>query len=1059
MTKTDLKKYRLGIDLGTSSIGWAAINLDESGNPCGVLDMGVRIFPDGRKPTDETSRAVDRRIARGQRRRRDRYLKRRGDLMQALIDYSLMPPDESRRRELVRLDPYALRARALDYPLKAHELGRALFHLDQRRGFKSNRKAGNEDDAEGKKLSAAIGEMRRRIEEIGARTLGEFLARRHEKGETVRARPDLGIYPDRAMYESEFQAIRTAQVPHQRLRPEQWNRLHDIIFYQRPLCPVDPGWCSFEPGERRAARSLPLFQEFRMLQEVNNLIVQAGPEPERPLDEQERERALKRLRSGKDISLHKPTKSLGLPSGARFNLSRFGRKAVKGDETTARLAKNELFSVHWINLSLDERNEIVRFLLDTEDPEDVRRKAADEWGLNEASSKAVANAALVAGYGNLSEKAIEKLLPHLERGLGYSDAVIAAGYPHHSDFRNAEAHDRLPYYGQVLERDTVGADPEKDPVRDGEPAHYGRVGNPTVHIGLNQLRRVVNRLIESYGKPEDIVVELARDLKMNSVQKQHLRRQQQVGVKRNETFKEMLESAAIPVTSHTLLKLRLWDEQGLPHARVCPFTGVPLSFEMVVSNQTEIEHILPWSRTWDDSPANKVVCTITANRDKGNKSPSEAFGHSPPGYDYQEILDRAAKLPANKQWRFQPDAMEKFEGEAGFLGRQLNETSYLSRTARTYLAYLYNERGEGRARVRAAPGRLTFLLRRGWGLEGMLRVTETGEIVRKQRDDHRHHAIDAFVVANTTQGLLRQFAQAASSKHSHGLERLASLTPPPWEGFHRDHLKPMLERMVISFKPDHGMRGVQGKTSGQLHNETAYGLIELSEDGPSKVVVRKDLKTFKKRSNLDSVRDPALQLALQELWDKVGSKPAEFAQQAANEGVLLNDRPQPVRRVRVVEEQRIVPIKDRTGNSYKGYLPGGNEFADVWQMRDGSWRIVAVPAFYANQPGFDLEKFRPSDKSGRKDPTAKRLMRLQIDDMGTFGEGANRHILRVRKITDSKIAAFVVLDDHNEANVAARVGNDMRENRYSAQRLRRLGFRKVGVDEIGRVLDPGPPRP
>ena len=136
--------------------------------------------------------------------------------------------------------------------------------------------------------------------------------------------------------------------------------------------------------------------------------------------------------------------------------------------------------------------------------------------------------------------------------------------------------------------------------------------------------------------------------------------------------------------------------------------------------------------------------------------------------------------------------------------------------------------------------------------------------------------------------------------------------------------------------------------------------------------------------------------ALLELWDKVaseGGKPAEFAEQAATEGVVLEDgRRQTVRRVRVLDQQRVIPIKDKEGKPYKGYLPGGNEFSDIWQMRDGNWQMVVVPAFYANQPDFDITKFRPH-------PTAKRLMRVQIDDMGALGEGPDRHIVRVRKIT------------------------------------------------------------
>ena len=902
MTRTENDtKYRLGLDMGTNSIGWAAIRLDDEGAPCGILNMGVRIFPDGRNPTDKTSNAVQRRVARGQRRRRDRYLKRREDLINALIEYGLMPEDECERKRIANdakdFDPYKLRARALDHPLEPFELGRSLFHLDQRRGFKSNRKAVGDDENEAKKTRADISELSRRIEESGARTLGEYLARRRKRGKSVRARPDMGLYPDRAMYEREFDKIQQAQEPNHDLEKDQWDNLRQIIFFQRPLKPVDPGWCLFEDGERRAARALPVFQEFRMLQEVVNLKIQDGTE-DRALCEGERERAMRRLRSGKDITLSKgkdnkpanPTRDLGLPSGATFNLARGGRKAVKGDETAAKLAKKEMFGDKWLDLPLDERNEVVRFLIDTEEPETVRKRAVEEWGLSEEQAAAVSNVSLVSGYGNLSEKAIGKLLPHLKNGLGYSDAVIAAGYPHHSDFRNEEAHDNLPYYGEILQRESVGADPKKDPEIDGEPARYGRISNPTVHIGLNQLRRVVNRLIAAHGKPEEIVIELARDLKMNREQKWNYERRQREGGERNERFRNDLESAEMEVTRDVLRKLRLWEEQGQVNARVCPYTGRTLSFGMVVSAQTEIDHILPFSRTLDNSMSNMVVCIAEANRAKGDMSPYEAFGHNPPGYNYEELLANVAKFPANKRWRFQPDAMERFESDDAFLDRQLNETQYLSRTARTYLAHLYNEKSEGIQRVRAIPGRMTALLRRGWGLNGMLSESGESQTERKQRDDHRHHAIDAFIVANTTHGLLQQFARAAGSSWEEAAENLAKLTPKPWEGFDRNDLRPFLDKLVVSHKPDHGTPGVKGKTTGQLHNETAYGVVELVEDGPSRVVHRKPLSSFKSRKSLEDVPDLPLRKALERLWDEVGGKPAEFASQAANEEVMVNGR-------------------------------------------------------------------------------------------------------------------------------------------------------------------------
>lgn len=1043
---TDKAKYRLGLDLGTNSIGWAAIRLDDQGEPCGVLGMGVRVFPDGRDEQSKQSNAVQRRVARGQRRLRDRKLSRSNRLMQTLIGYGLMPEDADHRKELEVRDPYALRARALAEPLEPFELGRALFHLGQRRGFKSNRKAGGDEKEDGQ-IRTAINVLSRRMEESGARTLGEFLARHRRKGKAVRARPENGLRADRAMYEAEFNAIREGQEPHHSLNGRQWDTLRDIIFHQRPLRPVEPGWCQFEyeNRERRAAKALPVFQEFRMLQEVNNLRIRVGLEPERRLCAKERGRAMNRLRSGSDIKLSegrdnkpaKPTRDLGLPSGTVFNLAAGGRRSIKGDETAARLAKPELFGKKWRGLSLDERNIVVHFLLDTADPEVVSQKAVAEWGLNAAQATSVANVSLVPGYGNLSERAIRKILPHLEQGRVFSDAVQDAGYRHHSDFRNAEAHDQLPYYGEVLPRDAVGADPTKNPERDGEPAVHGRVANPTVHIGLGQLRRVVNRLTEAYGKPQDIVVELARELKMNRDQKLNLQRQQNEGRKRNARFREELGEEALESTPDALRKLRLWEEQGPIHNRVCPYTGAQISLAMVMSAETEVDHILPFSRTLDNSTANLVVCMADANRSKGNLSPHEKFG--------DECLEYVKDFPSNKRWRFEENAMDRFQGERDFLDRQLNETQYLSRTARGYLAHLYDEQGEHRQRVRVIPGRMTALLRRGWGLEGMLDGSVETETPRKTRNDHRHHAVDAFVVANTTQGLLKRFADAAGSGYQDAEVRLAALVPPPWEGFDRSQVRPFLDQMTVSYKPDHGTRGENGQTTGQLHEATAYGVIEPAGDGRHKVVLRKDLSRFTAK-DLENVPDQALRDALRRLWDEMGGNAAEFAERAADPGVVVNNRRQKVRRVRLYSEQRVIRIKDANGEAYKGYLPGGNEFADIWRLPGGGWQTVVVSRFDANQHGFNADDLRPH-------PAAKRLMRLQINDMGALGEGPNRRIVRVRSTSvraqkGRRPRISVCLDLHNEAQA--------KETEYSANQLREQGFRKVRVDEIGRVFDRGP---
>ena len=1060
--------YRLGLDVGTNSIGWAAIELGAGGEPRGVLDMGVRVFADGRDTQSAASGAAERRTARGERRRRRRYVDRRRRLQNALAELGLAPSDKSERALLESLDPYDLRARALDEPLSPSELGRALFHLNRRRGFKSNRKADDGgDEAEKSKMRERMSNLGESLRASGARTLGEYLAPRRRVGETVLARPDEEFYPDRAMLESEFDAIRDAQTSSHNLSADDWARLRDLIFHRRPLKPADPGLCRFEEGEKRAPRALPSFQEFRILQDVNNLRVTVGTNKERGLCESERVRVLNRLRSGMDVKLTekdgKPVlKHVGLrlPTGATLNLSAGGRAKIAGDETAAKLGKPKLFGKRWRDIPLSERDEIVRFLLDAEDPDTVADKARSDWGLDAAQAEAVARVSLTSGYGSLSEKAIRKMIPHLERGERYSDAAQSAGYDHHSDFRNADARGELPYYGEVLTKAVVGGDPSLDPDELGEAERWGRVSNPTVHVGMNQLRRVVNALIAAYGKPREIVVELARELKMSREQKLTRQRRQRENERANERHREMMESAGLRDTHDNRRKLRLWEEQGDVHARFCPYTGERLSFEMVASAQTEVDHILPFSRTLDNSMANMVVCVAGSNRYKGNRSPFEAFGNSPAGYDYDAMRARAAKLPGNKRWRFLPDAMKRYEDERGFLDRQLNETRYLSRLAHAYLACLY-EASEG-LKVRVLPGFLTALLRRGWGLNWMLGESPpNGEARGKQRDDHRHHAIDAFIVANTTQGLLQRFSRAAGLAGGDVLtERLASLVPKPWDGFSRECLKERLDEIIVSHKPDRGSAGANGGTSGQLHNATAYGLIEPLEDGAPRVTHRKQVSEFKKRADLAKVRNEGLKAELMALWDEVhaeGGTAADFAERAKRVGVLRNGRRQRVGSVRVVENLRVVPISDQSGRPYKGYKTDGNEFADIWRMRDGSWKIVVVPTFHANRPDFDIERFRPTTSRGRHrgkpDPVAKRIARIYKNDTCALGEGDERRVVRVRKFSVSS----VWLDPHNESNVDARVRKDeISDTKTSAKTLREQGFRLIRVDAIGRVaFDPG----
>ena len=219
-------RYRLALDLGSTSLGWAMIRLDAVDAPCAVIKAGVRIFSDGRNPKDGSSLAVTRREARAMRRRRDRLLKRKARMMASLIAHGFFPKLEAERKALETLNPYTLRAKGLDTALSPAEFGRALFHINQRRGFKSNRKT-DKPDNDSSALKNAIKTLRQKLLDTGSRTVGEWLHKRDAAGEMVRARyreerviKDSGkpginksydLYIDRAMIEAEFDALWAAQ--------------------------------------------------------------------------------------------------------------------------------------------------------------------------------------------------------------------------------------------------------------------------------------------------------------------------------------------------------------------------------------------------------------------------------------------------------------------------------------------------------------------------------------------------------------------------------------------------------------------------------------------------------------------------------------------------------------------------------------------------------------------------------------------------------------------------------------------------------------------------------
>ena len=366
--------YRLGLDLGTNSIGWSVIGLNHNGFPKILQDAGVRIFTDGRDPQKGTSLAASRTEKRGFRRRRDRFTYRRKDLLERLTALGLLPESAAEQKALSSDNPYQLRAEALDRPLTPHELGRALVHLNQRRGFKSNRKQLKADDD--KAAQEDIEKLKEKFSASNARTLGEFLYDNVKNGKATRARNGEGLYPLRMHYENEFDTIQTAQAAHQQLTQQDWADIKKIIFFQRDLAPQPRGRCQlmYKENKERADAALPSAEMFVALQLLNNLgwRDKGSAAPCAMLKDHpgKWQKLWQKLQGQKSAPTFKTAaKTLGLDyDNIEFNLEKDNiRTKLEALQSSALLRKSEHFGQAWQNLTLTEKDDIVHTLLNTAD--------------------------------------------------------------------------------------------------------------------------------------------------------------------------------------------------------------------------------------------------------------------------------------------------------------------------------------------------------------------------------------------------------------------------------------------------------------------------------------------------------------------------------------------------------------------------------------------------------------------------------------------------------------------------------------------------------------------
>ncbi len=1035
-----MKERVLGLDLGARSIGWALLDY-ENDNPASIVQAGARIFEAGvegdLESGREESRGKQRRDARQARKQTDRRARRHKKLAHVLqragllpegplatgqqqhdfflaLDKQLrapyaddLPVDAPSRALLPHVFPYWLRARALDAKLEPYELGRGLYHLGQRRGFLSNRKVPDKDD-EKSVVKQGISELRQLMAEAGARTLGEYFAGldpTDPQARRIRQR-----WTGRQMYLDEFDAIWAAQAKHypELLIDDLRGKVHSAIFYQRSLKVQKHliGKCELEVGRRRAPMALLQAQRFRLLQKVNDLLIKTPDFHQRPLTPEERATLLDALERQGDLKFSKMREILGLPRrGYKFNFETDGEKGLVGNRTAAKL--RAIFGDRWDAFTHQKREQVVEDILSFEKEDALARRGRNHYGLDEDAARALGEVELDPGYCSLSRQALAKILPFMEQGDHYITA---------RDKACKEQAER----GQALIPELLPALHEA-PLPD--------IRNPAVSRVLTELCKVVNTVIQKYGKPDKIRIELARDLRRNKKDRQRISKRNRANqTDREKAAKTILQEVGIQQPSRdTILRVLLYEECN----RLCPYTGKTISLSNLLSSESQwdIEHIIPFSRCLDDSFLNKTLCYHEENRTvKRNQTPYEAYAHDQERWE--EILERVKGFKGDardaKVRRFR---MESIESLDDFSNRQLNDTRYASTLAAKYLAVLYG--ADYRRHIQVSAGQLTAQLRNAWKLNTVL-----GDGGAKSRADHRHHAVDAIAIALTDRKMVKSVSQAAQQAEHHGKLRWWKSVPLPWEKFLQD-TQAAVDDIIVSHR-------VSRKVNGPLHAETYYSPPRVDEKGTHYVHVRKALDALSTKE-VDAIVDPVVRQCVQRKLDELGGPPKKAFAQRENHPRL--DSGVPIHRVRIREN--VSPFTVGEGERQRHVLSKANHHMEILEVQDkkgnSKWDYVVVTLYEA------MRRLRQGKPIVQRDHAeGKRFVfslapgeTIQIEEQ----QPAKCGLYVVRSIWKG-VVEFVTVND-------ARKMTDIRKARAVYWRapdvLRKLNCRKVTITPLGEV--------
>jgi CRISPR-associated endonuclease Csn1 len=727
--------YTLGLDIGMASVGAALLTEQR------ILGLHVRAFDkaetakegDPLNKTRRESRLTRRRIRRRAHRllRLARLFKRTGLIAAAHPEAFALPG----------ISPWDLRADGLNRLLTPAEWAAVLYHLVKHRGFQSTRKSEAKEDEKAGQMLSGVSANQQRMKEKGWRTVGEMAARDEAFAEAKRNKG--GAYTHtfaRTDLVAELKLLFKQQAgfgnPHVGVDFE--NDVEQLLLARRPALAGDAllklvGKCPFEPTEYRAPKASYSAERFVWLTKLNNLRISEVGE-QRALTAGERQILLNQPYLLAKFTYKQARQRLSLADTAKFTVLTY-----RGDKDPESTTFFEAKAYHELRKAYEKAGLESRWQRDALDPtrldrlawaltcyktdDDIRAHLA-EHGVEPEITEAVLGESFDKFVG-LSLKALGKILPFMEQGQRYDEAVQSAGYAHHSQLnRDTTKNQYLP-------------PPDKDQIR-----------NPVVYRALNQARKLVNAIVREYGSPAAIHIELARDLSKPMDERRKIEREQKEFQERKAKDREaFIEQFSFDPKGLDLQKYRLYREQMSQCAYSQKAIDVTRLFE---PGYAEIDHALPYSRSYDDGQNNKVLVLTAENRNKGNRTPYEYLDGASDSPQWQRF---EAWVLQNKAYRRakRDRLLRKHFGEdeaEGFRERNLIDTRYICRAFKTMVEdhLQWHADSDAKNRCVVVAGQLTSLLRARWGL---IKVRENGDL---------HHALDAAVIAAANRSLVKRMA-------------------------------------------------------------------------------------------------------------------------------------------------------------------------------------------------------------------------------------------------------------------------------------------------------------